>query len=167
MNLLRKLCLSGAMVFFKPGSVMQLMFALILGLVFLILFTRVWPFEDKMNNILEFFAELCVFLTLFCSIMGKVSFGPSSGASSDGDVLGVAVPVVQNHCAQAECRRPELASRIPAQRPGMPQKGSCGRAVVGSGHGDGGGHGPHSIGPGIGNVREKPGFGRGGHRQDR
>eukprot|EP01052_Picozoa_sp_SAG31_P018243 SAG31_NODE_1285_length_9002_cov_3.604852_2_plen_548_part_00 len=65
LNLMRKLSLSGMMIFFPRGSVAQLMLAMVIAVSFLTAFTRNFPFTDAMNNMLEFFAEMCIFFTLF------------------------------------------------------------------------------------------------------
>jgi hypothetical protein len=88
LNLVRKLSLSGMLIFFKRGSVTQLMLAMIIACVFLVGFTRKFPFEDTMNNSLEFFAELCTFFTLFGAMMNKVRFASATTTNSTPDMLG-------------------------------------------------------------------------------
>ena len=75
LNLMRKLMLSGMTIFFPRGSVTQLMFAMVIAVSFLTAFTRNFPFTDVMNNMLEFFSELCIFFTLFGAMLDKVTFG--------------------------------------------------------------------------------------------
>jgi hypothetical protein len=86
-NLMRKLLLSGVLIFFKPGSPAQLMIAMVIGLCCLLLFTKIYPYVDSMNNMLDLFAQFCVFLTLFGAMMDKVDFGPQTKNSVRGDFL--------------------------------------------------------------------------------
>ena len=63
-ELLRKLCLTGLVVFVEPGTVTQAFFALISALFFLLMVMRYLPYEEDALDRLAFFAQLCTTATL-------------------------------------------------------------------------------------------------------
>ena len=67
MELLRKLCLTGLIVFVEPGTVTQAFFAIVAALFFMLMVTRFRPYvEDEMDRV-AFFAQLCTTATLLAS----------------------------------------------------------------------------------------------------
>jgi len=67
-ELSRKLVLTGAVLFIKPGYVTQIWFTIMLALVFLLIMTYFTPFKDPRIDAIAFTSQLCTVLTLIVSL---------------------------------------------------------------------------------------------------
>lgn len=60
LDLIRKLLLSGAIMFIKPGSILQCNASILISVVFTLLHATVWPYPHIGANILKLITELQV-----------------------------------------------------------------------------------------------------------
>jgi len=67
-EVVRKLALTGIIVFIAPGTTSQSWGAMVIGLFFLLLLNRFAPYEDSSIDHLAFVAQLCTFLTLLMAV---------------------------------------------------------------------------------------------------
>lgn len=66
---LRRLALTGMLLFFQDGSEMQIVIGAVISIVSLILFGAIQPFLDDKADKLATFAQLMTFLTLYAAII--------------------------------------------------------------------------------------------------
>merc|ERR1711959_612905 len=67
-ELSRKLLLTGVINFIKPGYVTQVWFAILFGILFLLVMTFFTPFKDERIDFISFIVQLCTVLTLIVSV---------------------------------------------------------------------------------------------------
>merc|ERR1712224_519431 len=72
----RKLMLSGLLIFFKRGSVSQLLVAMVIALFALELQLRLMPYKSFMANIIQLAAFNAILLNLVGAMLLKVDFHP-------------------------------------------------------------------------------------------
>jgi hypothetical protein len=99
-DLMRKLMLSGLLIFFRRGSVAQLMVAMLIALMFLECQLRFMPFNDILANVVQIVAFNAIFLNLIGAMLLKVKFEPGlddgigeTFANGFLIVINVSVPV--------------------------------------------------------------------------
>merc|ERR1719473_115623 len=82
---MRKLLLSGLMIFFNRGSVGQLLAGMVVALSFLEAQLRLMPYNDLLANIVQIVAFNAIFLNLLGALLTKVKFedGIDSSLSAD------------------------------------------------------------------------------------
>lgn len=85
LDLMRKLLLSGLMIFFNRGSVGQLLAGMVVALTFLEAQLRLMPYNDLLANIVQIVAFNAIFLNLLGALLTKVKFedGIDSSLSAD------------------------------------------------------------------------------------
>ena len=71
-DLLRKLILSGIMIFVKPGTVIQAFTSMLISYVFVLIHLSVWPYVLKASNLLRLFTEIQLFLVLAVSLVLQI-----------------------------------------------------------------------------------------------
>ena len=76
---LRKLALIGISVLFEPGSVLQLVYGLLICFFSFGAYTLFWPYQDDGENLLAIFCQIQIFL----SITAKIALDSSSSESVD------------------------------------------------------------------------------------
>ena len=100
-DLMRKLALSGMLIFFRRGSVMQLVAAMLIALVALEAHIRVMPYADFLANIAQWVAFNAIFLNLIGAMLLKVKFEPGvddglGQSFADGMLMfvNICVPII-------------------------------------------------------------------------
>ena len=78
MECLRKLLLTGFVVFFYEGSGLQIVFGLIISIIFLALYSYLQPYLMPSNNTFASFVHFQISLTLTFSLMIRISTSISS-----------------------------------------------------------------------------------------
>ena len=73
-ELLRKLLLTGVVVFVVPGSVTQIWFAIIVSLVSLLTMTFFTPYANAQVDAISWVAQTCTLFSLLCTLALKVGF---------------------------------------------------------------------------------------------
>jgi len=92
--ILQKLLLTGVVIFFKPGTTIQLALAFLIAFFFLLTHAAVDPFVDRAEGNLQQYANIAIVLTLFGGILLKTK---SEGGSMEKLVLA-AILVLCNVC---------------------------------------------------------------------
>merc|ERR1711865_285448 len=97
-DLSRKLILSGLFIFFKRGSVAQLLAAMMVALIFLEMQLRFMPYNDILANTVQIVAFNAIFLNLVGAMLLKVKFEPGlddglGQTFADGYLIAVNVSV--------------------------------------------------------------------------
>ena len=82
-DLIRKLSLSGLMIFFAQGSVTQLLCAMILSLIFLQCQTKLNPYAFPIANLCQFISFNSITFTLLGGMLLKVEFNGASDSAMD------------------------------------------------------------------------------------
>ena len=77
-DLMRKISLSGALVFFNPGSLAQIITALLIGLGAFEIQMRVMPYDNQTANYVQALSFFCIFMTLFGALLMKVNIDPAT-----------------------------------------------------------------------------------------
>merc|ERR1712072_1519341 len=75
---MRKISLSGALVFFNPGSLAQIITALLIGLFAFELQMRIMPYDNMTANYVQALSFFCIFMTLFGALLMKVNIDPAT-----------------------------------------------------------------------------------------
>lgn len=78
-ELLRKLLLTGVVVFVSPGSTVQIWFAVIVALTALLCTTYFTPYANDKIDAVSWAAQTCTLLTLLCTLALKVGFTELDG----------------------------------------------------------------------------------------
>eukprot|EP00519_Triparma_laevis_P016028 CAMPEP_0182496482 /NCGR_PEP_ID=MMETSP1321-20130603/5116_1 /TAXON_ID=91990 /ORGANISM="Bolidomonas sp., Strain RCC1657" /LENGTH=509 /DNA_ID=CAMNT_0024700111 /DNA_START=391 /DNA_END=1920 /DNA_ORIENTATION=+ len=89
----RRLSLTGMLVFFDTGSVLQLCFSIILGILSLQVYTECKPFEEPSENDLVRVSSLSIIFTLIAAIMFKLR---SEDVTENSDRIGIALIIVNS-----------------------------------------------------------------------
>lgn len=72
-DLLRKLILSGLMIFVKPGTVIQAFTSMMISYLFVLIHVKLWPYPSVGSNLLKLFTEVQLFLVLAISLVLQIS----------------------------------------------------------------------------------------------
>ena len=72
LEMLRKVSLTGLLIFFSKGSLLQIVVAVMITFAFLIATSRNMPFKDDLANKFKLATECCLMITLIFAIMLKV-----------------------------------------------------------------------------------------------
>ena len=101
LDLMRKLLLSGLMIFFNRGSVGQLLAGMVVALTFLEAQLRLMPYNDLLANIVQIVAFNAIFLNLLGALLTKVKFEDGIDSSLSADFanhflifINISVPIV-------------------------------------------------------------------------
>lgn len=95
-DLMRKLLLSGALVFFNPGSVAQVIVAMMIALMALQLQLYVMPYQDGLANWIQILAFCCIFLTLFGALLTKIDVDKATDPNLKGSFVDNFLVVVNS-----------------------------------------------------------------------
>lgn len=82
-DLLRKLAISSLMVFFAPGSVMQILTATLFSLGALMAHVRLFPYIFQAANLMQLLALNCILLSLFGALLIKVKKDPTQQENTE------------------------------------------------------------------------------------
>ena len=82
-DLFRKLVLSSLFIFFRPGSVTQILCATVFSLLSLALHVRVMPYAFHTANMCQLLALNCIMLSLFGALLLKVRMDATQQANTD------------------------------------------------------------------------------------
>jgi len=88
-DLMRKLSLSGMLVFFNPGSVAQVIAAMMIALFALQFQLFVMPYQDALANWIQILSFTCIFFTLFGALITKVDVDPATDPHLKGQFVNI------------------------------------------------------------------------------
>jgi len=86
MECLRKLLLTGFVVFFYAGSALQIFASLVVSMVFLVIYTDIKPYLMPSNNTFAMFVHFQVAFTLACTLLLRMMEYASSGSAGEAQV---------------------------------------------------------------------------------
>lgn len=93
-DLMRKILLSGVLIFFNRGSVGQIIIGMLIALVALQIQLRIMPFDSKQANWIQILSFNCIFLTLFGALLLKVTFNKSVDGQLGQDFANVFLVII-------------------------------------------------------------------------
>merc|ERR1711991_931320 len=86
MECLRKLLLTGFVVFFYEGSALQITASMVVSMVFLVIYTDIKPYLMPSNNTFAMFVHFQVTFTLACTLLLRMMEYASSGSAGEARV---------------------------------------------------------------------------------
>ena len=69
LDLIRKLVLSGMLVFVAPGTIIQSVCGIVVSYAFMLIHMRIWPYPHETTNWLKLFAEVQVFAVMVIGLV--------------------------------------------------------------------------------------------------
>jgi hypothetical protein len=81
-DLVRKLTITGMIIFIMPGTPSQFAFGILLSLFFMMLFVGCRPYCDSTNSVLQTTAQIAVFLVLFSGLLISSQVSKDDGYDS-------------------------------------------------------------------------------------
>ena len=93
-DLIRKIMLSGVLIFFNRGSVGQIVIGMLIALIALQIQLRIMPFDSKQANWIQILSFNCIFLTLFGALLLKVTFNKSVDGQLGQDFANVFLVII-------------------------------------------------------------------------
>jgi hypothetical protein len=92
---LRKLALTGFMVFMAPGTAGQVVISLVMSMTSLVVYSRLEPFKEVYNNHLSFVSNIQLVITLLCALAMKANLDEANlSKSSTFDIFMTSVQFV-------------------------------------------------------------------------
>ena len=89
---MRRLSLTGLLIFFDPGTTNQIIVALMLSLLYCIVFFHFRPYEMDEDDDLGNICQLAIFVTVFACLIMKVEVDKTD--NYDQNMLGIILLVV-------------------------------------------------------------------------
>jgi hypothetical protein len=93
-DLMRKLTMSGLLIFFDKGSADQLSIAILFSTLACVVHARAFPYTDEMANWIQFFVLLSLELTLFGSLILKMQTRDSAISQDMIDIYLVTINII-------------------------------------------------------------------------
>ena len=84
MEIIKKMLLTGVLILVAPGTSDQIMFGVLIAVTYLLLVLRLMPYEDDMDDVLQFVTTAAIFLTLLAELHSKPAAWRMLGCTRKG-----------------------------------------------------------------------------------